>query len=522
MPVFSNFSSSSAQGYGQLRTINRNWIDNFQRTATTSGLGNSFDGQPWIASTGNWFINASGQAQSTVNYSIASTYMGTPDVTSIVVSGVTNGTGIVFWQTDPNNWWAATLTANSGTLPYTYTGSIYNPCLTNNPGGTNDFTGSSGYCGNYVCAYGTGYYTACCTYCGDAVAAVPCTQNYAPSCCSYTSYSYCTGYEYLLVTRYSYGHICTSYATGYTCADNSCTTPTTCTGGSPGYSGSYNCDYTASYTYSVSCDYFFDSNGNAVCQNQTSCGTGTSNVCGFRCYGGSTSSSVTSNIATNLYQYNIIQSISGVISTLSSGILTNAVAITSGIASSTTSNIFNFTVSSGYLSIVGSGVVVASGLNSLTFTNTGSNSYSVLNANYGLTSSGTLTSITSSLSSGQSITVSGSTLNVSWGSSIDAYGNRTISGNLMPGTVTLNGLGKSYTISGTVVTTTPIQPVAMTLSTSGNLITFNGYANSNLQANLWNTVLTTSGSTGDFIGIINVPTSTLSGATTVGSFTGII
>ena len=92
----------------------------------------------------------------------------------------------------------------------------------------------------------------------------------------------------------------------------------------------------------------------------------------------------------------------------------------------------------------------------------------------------------------------------------------------MPGTVTLNGLGKSYTISGTVVTTTPIQPVAMTLSTSGNLITFNGYANSNLQANLWNTVLTTSGSTGDFIGIINVPTSTLSGATTVGSFTGII
>ena len=505
MPVFSNFSSSSAQGFGELRTINKSWIDNFQRAATTSGLGNSFDGQPWIASKGNWFINASGRAQSTVNYSIASTYMGTPDVTSIVVSGIANGTGVVFWQTDANNWWAATLTANSGTFTTTYSGTTYNPCLTNNPGGTNDFTGSTGYCGNYVCAYGTGYYTACCTYCGDATPAVPCTQTYTACCTAY--YGYYSGGKG--------GVVCSSYAT--------CAGP--CTGGSPAYGGSYNCSYTAAYTYSISCDYFFDSNGNATCTNQQTCASGSSNVCGFRCYGGSTTTPVTSSVATNYYQLNIIQSVSGIINTIASGILTNATAGASGSQSVTSSSIYSFTVPSGYLAVVGSGLTVTSGLNSLTFTMTGTNSYSILNSNYGITTSGTWINISSTLSSGQSITVSGTTLGTTWANSIDVYGNNLISGTLISGTVTINGQGKNFTISGTAISSNPILPLSLSITTSGNTVSSYIYANSNttnLLAQIITSAASGSGSTGDFIGIINVPTTTLSGATTVGSFTGII
>jgi len=505
MPVFSNFSSSSAQGFGELRTINKSWVDNFQRAATISGLGNSFDGQPWIASKGNWFINTSGQAQSTANYSIASTYMGTPNVTQITMSGMSNGTGIVFWQTDANNWWAATLTANSGTFTTSYSGTTYNPCLTNNPGGTNDFTGTAGYCGNYACGGGT-VYVPDSNNCSYNVSAVPCTPTYSYCCTQYVGY-FSAGQA---------GQRCSAYGT----------CQTGCTGGIPAHTACCtSCGNAYSYSYTVYCDYFFDSNGNATCTNQQTCASGSSNVCGFKCIGGSTFSPVNSTVATNFYQLNIIESVAGVVSTITSGILTNATVGSSGNQSATSSGIYSFTVPSGYLAVVGSGLTVTSGLNSLTFAMTGSNSYTVLNSNYGITTSGTWINIVSTLSSGQTITVSGGTLGTTWGKSIDSYGDSTISGTLLNGTVTINGQGNSFTVSGTAVSSSPVLPLSLSVITSGGVVNSYIYANSNT-TNLLTQITTSaasgSGSTGDFIGIINVPTSTLSGATTVGSFTGIV
>ena len=126
-------------------------------TRTTSGLlGTSDTGQTWSATRGTWFANGS-QAQSNdgaSNNSIASIPF---KVDTNVRAGVTGGTGVVFWLTDANSWWAAT--SYNTTSTYSYSCNPYN-C---NPYSCNPY--SCPYsCNPYDCNCSTTYTYSCSAY----------------------------------------------------------------------------------------------------------------------------------------------------------------------------------------------------------------------------------------------------------------------------------------------------------------------------------------------------------------------
>ena len=123
MPLLTDFTGSSAQGWGEIRTFNRKWSDNFTRSNTVSGLGTSSNGDTWNTTKGNWFVNVTNQAQCTdaqSNYSIASVYMGAQNQT--VSANVADGTGVAFWLIDSNNWWSVTAYSIINTYYYSCTG----------------------------------------------------------------------------------------------------------------------------------------------------------------------------------------------------------------------------------------------------------------------------------------------------------------------------------------------------------------------------------------------------------------
>lgn len=99
----------------------KNFTDNFNRT-TSGSLGTSSGGQVWTALRGTWSANGSQGTSSdnAANYPIASYDIGTPNTSSRL--DTSPGTGVAFWITDANSWWAAfpyydsstTTTCNAG------------------------------------------------------------------------------------------------------------------------------------------------------------------------------------------------------------------------------------------------------------------------------------------------------------------------------------------------------------------------------------------------------------------------
>ena len=347
MPVFSNFSSGSSQGYGELRTINKVWADNFKRSSTVSGLGNSLDGQPWASTRGNWHINtASGAQCDGALYSIASAYMGNTDIPQVTMSGFSNGTGVTFWQTDSNNWWAASITAVTSGYSYTTVQSVYNPCLTTNPGGTGVYTGASGNCGQYVC--GTTTYT------------VPDSKNCSCGCTNVTtctsSQCFCLGYNGVVTCQ-----------TCQNCTTNCVSTGNNCACGN---------GYTA--TVNVYCNYFYDSTGTQQCVNSTAstCAGANNNVCGPGCVGGYTNTTVVVTGTGIFYQFNVIKSVTGTVSNITSQILDsfNSVTIVSGVLTSTLPQQVSVTTSG---SVVQANVYNSPNFNNLITTLTASGSGSL-------------------------------------------------------------------------------------------------------------------------------------------------
>lgn len=79
--------------------------DNFTRT-TTGSLGTTTSGTPWEAIKGTWYADGSSAKSDDdpTNYSIAAIPLESNSVTS---ASVTPGTGVAFWVTDANSWWAA-------------------------------------------------------------------------------------------------------------------------------------------------------------------------------------------------------------------------------------------------------------------------------------------------------------------------------------------------------------------------------------------------------------------------------
>ena len=337
MPVFSNFSSGSTQGYGELRTINKIWADNFQRAATVSGLGNSLDGQPWAATRGNWHINtASGAQCDDALYSIASAYTGSINNTQVTMSGFSNGTGVTFWQTDANNWWAASITAVTSGYNYSTIQSVLNPCLTTASGGTGQYTGAAGSCGTYIC--------------GSATGVRPSTNNCPCPCVDKQS---CGD---------PYGCVCIGYGGQVVCFSTCQDCTTSCVGAT---TTGCSCGDGGSYSYDISCNYFYTASGVPTCVGNTNptCPTGSNNVCGAACVPGYQNTPVTVTGTGIFYQFNLIKSVAGTISNVTSKILdySNSVTIVSGVLTSTLPQ---------QISVVTSGnIVTANVYNSPNFTN---------------------------------------------------------------------------------------------------------------------------------------------------------
>jgi hypothetical protein len=213
---WSSLSGVSAKVSGNWKTVNaayvkvagewKQWFsafitDNFNRS-TSGTLGTSSSGAAWTTQRGNWYANG-GAAQSddsASNYSHASVGWGPASITAS--TSVTGGTGVTFWVSDANSWWAAisynTATSYSyGINPYSCNCSNCQTCST-----TQSVTQTVlvGYTSNtYNCACGQvcgqcpgGYTYNLCSqfrgYCHQG----PCTRGYPasiaePSCT--TSYT---------------------------------------------------------------------------------------------------------------------------------------------------------------------------------------------------------------------------------------------------------------------------------------------------------------------------------------------
>ncbi len=82
--------------------------DAFNRASTSVGLGTADSGQAWNATSGNWRINGSNQAQSddsASSYPVVSANLGNTDVK--VQADVSGGVGPAFWVSAAGSWWAA-------------------------------------------------------------------------------------------------------------------------------------------------------------------------------------------------------------------------------------------------------------------------------------------------------------------------------------------------------------------------------------------------------------------------------
>ena len=102
--------------------------DTFNRV-TSGSLGTSSSGSAWEAIKGTWYADGSSAKSDDAasNYSIAAISLSENSTTSVSVSV---GTGVAFWVTDANSWWASTSRATqsstcdsgacSGSENYTY------------------------------------------------------------------------------------------------------------------------------------------------------------------------------------------------------------------------------------------------------------------------------------------------------------------------------------------------------------------------------------------------------------------
>ena len=82
--------------------------DTFTRT-TSGSLGTSDSGNVWSAITGVWFANGTKAQSDTAVSSTAVALAGISVSPNVKASAsVTTGTGVAFWVTDANSWWAST------------------------------------------------------------------------------------------------------------------------------------------------------------------------------------------------------------------------------------------------------------------------------------------------------------------------------------------------------------------------------------------------------------------------------
>ena len=197
--------------------------DFFNRTTTTS-LGNADTGQTWSATRGTWFANGT-QAQSNdaaSGYPLASIPFNSNATISVAT---TEGTGVAFWVTDANNWYA--------TIAYHTQTSYSCGCSTC----CNTCTHTGGSCGSTTTCNTCSHSGGSCGYTYSCSSGYYCSANqlcYSAGPCSGTVLGGAT-------------------ATPITCTDSDCTacgstvTPNTCTNSDCTACGSYSCGCSTCY-----------------------------------------------------------------------------------------------------------------------------------------------------------------------------------------------------------------------------------------------------------------------------------
>lgn len=174
--------------------------DTFTRVVSGS-LGTTDSGSVWEAIRGVWYANGyqARSDDSASSYPIATVNIGQND--AVTSATVTSGTGVAFWVSDANSWWASTTTTTRTDTPYSYVCGSYScfcfsfnfTCNNNGP------TGAGGGC------YNTSYISSCgalaaetsASYCGGSgLAAWSCSGN-TGTCLNYCSGT-STSYEYYL------------------------------------------------------------------------------------------------------------------------------------------------------------------------------------------------------------------------------------------------------------------------------------------------------------------------------------
>ena len=255
MPISQMFTGLSTRAEGAVSSFWKTITDSFSRTTSVS-LGTTPYGQVWTQTNGTWYAN-NGQAFTSspaTNYPYATIpYKANMTATLNIASP---GTGIVFWQTDSNDWWAAA--ASSSTSSYTYTGT-YSYCIPNSC-----CTGSTSTCKS----------DACCSL-TTGVPAYNCGAGYIPGYYNPGGYnSCCTGSNNCQSSTR-----CGAYfSTCCTGSPSACVASTKC-GASGKYAGTYSSCCTHANTcvasgYCGSVGYRACCNGSNNCQSSTTCGAG--------------------------------------------------------------------------------------------------------------------------------------------------------------------------------------------------------------------------------------------------------
>ena len=243
--AWKQITGASVKVSGTWRTVNaayvkvggvwKQWFaafitDNFNRS-TSGTLGTSSSGATWTTQRGNWYANG-GAAQSddsASNYSHASVGWGPASITAS--ASVTGGTGITFWVSNANSWWAVVSYNTSSS--YTYgTGAYSCNCQTCG-------TTSCNTCANPVCGSTTTY------DCGSGGSGtiifdpggVGCTYNGQICYSSYLGGGIWGVYYCGAVT--SYGTCANCYYCGGTDNTYQCNCQTCYTGSATGYSYNY-------------------------------------------------------------------------------------------------------------------------------------------------------------------------------------------------------------------------------------------------------------------------------------------
>jgi hypothetical protein len=176
--------------------IRNRFLDTFNRTNTSTDLGDASDGSKWRALRGTLKVtgNKASTSDSASSYPAATISMPKNDVT-ISLEGTGNGGGSLLWVTDSGNWWATDI------YQYTYSEPWYYNFATGNYN-CNSYSNVSG-----CDAIGNANYTRTCNFAGNCCATcVAWNSNNSKNAAFCRTYNYSATYS------------CSSSVSGYNCA----------------------------------------------------------------------------------------------------------------------------------------------------------------------------------------------------------------------------------------------------------------------------------------------------------------